>query len=362
MEEEIVGFRFHPTGYELVNHHLKRKLQKIDENRCVIPDVNVYDYNPPDLHTVYNEKSCKRSTSSDSFFFCPLNRLNPNSNRYKRQARGGYWSETGEKKDIVEEETGKTIGTKRILVFYSGKQGNAHATEWAMHEYHLNADAADSTITDPEFSLLVGEENIPAQPEKGSPPSVGVYSPMQFLMAERSAIVNHGFDNEDFKKAGTPSYETNSISPSIEAQETNFQEFSLLMEELNIPTQPEKGSLEPLLMAEQSVIVNHGFDDEHGYTCSLTYEQSNSIMQMENFGSKEASPESNFLGQPAVESQTPQTKSPIVEGPEYTAGGTCYKESYAAFSNDYENGIWISDLDFWRDDELVQKQIHGVLY
>ncbi|OWM64746.1 hypothetical protein CDL15_Pgr028463 [Punica granatum] len=413
MEEEIVGFRFHPTGYELVNHHLKRKLQKIDENRCVIPDVNVYDYNPPDLHTVYN------------------GRLNPNSNRYKRQARGGYWSETGEKKDIVEEETGKTIGTKRILVFYSGKQGNAHATEWAMHEYHLNADAADSTITDPmaiaicqvkrkarnkkgnlkkqqskkgnskkqqskngnskkqqstkagspsyeadssshgietretnfqEFSLLVGEENIPAQPEKGSPPSVGVYSPMQFLMAERSAIVNHGFDNEDFKKAGTPSYETNSISPSIEAQETNFQEFSLLMEELNIPTQPEKGSLEPLLMAEQSVIVNHGFDDEHGYTCSLTYEQSNSIMQMENFGSKEASPESNFLGQPAVESQTPQTKSPIVEGPEYTAGGTCYKESYAAFSNDYENGIWISDLDFWRDDELVQKQIHGVLY
>ncbi|OWM64745.1 NAC domain-containing protein 71-like [Punica granatum] len=322
MEEEIVGLRFRPTGYEVVNHHLKRKLQKINESRCVIPDVNIYDYNPQDLCAVYNERSCKRSTSSDSFFFCPRNRLNPNSHRNKRQARGGYWKETGKKKDIEEEETGRTIGTKRILVFHCGKRT-------AIALCHIKKKARN---------------------RKGN--------------SKKQQIKKGNSKKRQSKKAGTctPSYETNSISPSIEAQETNFQQFSLLMEELNIPTQPEKGSLEPLLMAEQSVTVNHGFDDEHGYTCNLTYEQRNSIMQMENFGSKEASPESSSLGQPAVESPIPQTKSPIFEGPEYTAGGTCYKESYTLFSNDYEDGISISDLDFWRDDELVQKQIHDVLY
>ncbi|OWM64747.1 hypothetical protein CDL15_Pgr028464 [Punica granatum] len=340
MEEEIVGFRFHPTGYELVNHHLKRKLQKIDENRCMIPDVNIYDYNPQDLHAVYN------------------GRLNPNSDRNKRQARGGYWKETGEKKYIEEEETGKTIGTKRILVFYSGKQGNAHATEWAMHEYHLNADAADSTITD-QMAIALCHVKKKARNKKGN------------LKKQQSKKGNskkqqskHGNSKkQQSKKAGSPSYEADSSSHGIETQEKNFQEFSLLGGQENVLAQPEKGSPsvgvyspEQFPMAEQLATVNHGFYNKHRYTHNMTYEQSNTNMQsgLENFGSNETSQNSTFIGQPSVESS-------VFGRLDYTARGTCHSEDNTLHNDDCEDGICLWEMDFWRDEQLMQEQIHNAL-
>ncbi|OWM64764.1 hypothetical protein CDL15_Pgr028481 [Punica granatum] len=109
-------------------------------------------------------------------------------------------AETSRKKDAEEEETVKTIGAKRVLVFYCGKHGNTNMMDRPVHKYHLNADAADSTITDL------------ARIKKGNS------------------------KKQQSKKAGSPSYEADSSSPEgIEAQETNFQEE-------NIPTQPAKGS------------------------------------------------------------------------------------------------------------------------
>ncbi|XP_031393948.1 uncharacterized protein LOC116205469 [Punica granatum] len=174
------------------------------------------------------------------------------------------------------------------------------------------------------------------------------------------------------KKAGSPSLEANLSSPEgIETQETNFQELSLAIEEENIPTQPEKGSpsvgvcsAEPVLMAERSAVVYHGSDNEHGYTCNVTYEQSDSNMQSgpENLGSKETCWNSSFLGQPSVESRTPMTKSPVFGWPDPTAGGTCHNEGNTAYNSEYEDGICLSELDFWRDEQLIQEQIHDALY
>lgn len=43
------GFGFHPTDVELISHYLKRKVhdQKIDYD--VIPEIDIYKYEPWDL-------------------------------------------------------------------------------------------------------------------------------------------------------------------------------------------------------------------------------------------------------------------------------------------------------------------------
>ncbi|XP_031390117.1 uncharacterized protein LOC116202662 [Punica granatum] len=74
-----------------------------------------------------------------------------------------------------------------------------------VHKYHLNADAADSTITD----LM----------------AITIYH-----VIKKARIKKGNSKKQQSKKAGSPSYEADSSSPEgIEAQETNFQEFSLLI-------------------------------------------------------------------------------------------------------------------------------------
>ncbi|OWM64752.1 hypothetical protein CDL15_Pgr028469 [Punica granatum] len=126
--------------------------------------------------------------------------------------------QSGEKKDIVEEETGKTIGTKRISVFYSGKQGNAHTMEWAMHEYHLNADAADNTITDP-MAIALRHVKKKALNKKGN-------LKKQQSKKGNSKKQQSKKDNskkQQSKKAGSPSYEADSIRHGIETREQIFR-------------------------------------------------------------------------------------------------------------------------------------------
>ncbi|XP_039172704.1 NAC domain-containing protein 74-like [Eucalyptus grandis] len=46
------------------------------------------------------------------------------------------------------------MGTKRILVYYEGRQPKGRRTDVAMHEYHLNSDDSDSKISDPTAMVL----------------------------------------------------------------------------------------------------------------------------------------------------------------------------------------------------------------
>ncbi|KAK4802728.1 hypothetical protein SAY86_000931 [Trapa natans] len=159
MEEEIVGFRFYPTPGELVNHYLRRKLQKIDHGElCVIPELNIYDYDPRDLLAIYNEKSCIRSDNSGGcFFLCPrgTNSSTSKKNCNKRRAGNGYWKETSKKQDVEDEETGRVIGTKRIFAYYEGNQKNGSKTDLASHEYHLTEAIPDGSIADPVMSSSI---------------------------------------------------------------------------------------------------------------------------------------------------------------------------------------------------------------
>ncbi|XP_056159482.1 protein NTM1-like 9 isoform X5 [Syzygium oleosum] len=141
-----VGLRFKPTEDELVAHHLTKKLRGEMGTTCIIPELYIYDWEPPELFTRYNELSCIPSDGSECFFFCPRVR--------KRKTACGFWKETSTKRVIQASDTGEEIGLRRSLVYHKGRQKNAHRTNLGIHEYHLNSNVFDSEISDPTALVL----------------------------------------------------------------------------------------------------------------------------------------------------------------------------------------------------------------
>ncbi|XP_048134838.1 protein NTM1-like 9 isoform X2 [Rhodamnia argentea] len=143
-----VGLRFKPTEYELVRHHLTRKLRGEIEAICLIPELYIYDWEPPELFARYNELSSIPSDGSECFFFCPRGR------KRKRKTQCGFWKETSTIRPVQAPGTGEEIGLRRSMVYHEGQQGNARRTKFGMYEYHLNSNISDSEISDPTALVL----------------------------------------------------------------------------------------------------------------------------------------------------------------------------------------------------------------
>ncbi|OWM64762.1 protein NTM1-like 9 [Punica granatum] len=328
MEREIMGFRFNPTPEQLVNYHLKRKLQMInDEDRCMIPDVNIYEYDPGDLCAVYNEKCWKRSTSSDSFFFCPQKRRNTNSGsskkcNYSRKAGDGYWKETSKKRGIKDEETGETIGTKRIYSFYYGNQNDHRETDWALHEYHLSAAVADNTIPDPTAFVLchIKKKKMSQQANSKNQQTTSTASPCGEAEADASA------------SAVTPGN-----TEEIAAQGKTPEGSALVMEG------PQ------LLVAEQSPIISpspsseldraYGFFNDPSY-CFMDNPLENHIRGQDNI------PAAAFHEKETMQSGTLPTEMSITDWPDwpdYPMRGTC-DSSEGNFTSDNSDDDFNPDV------------------
>ncbi|KAJ8618823.1 hypothetical protein MRB53_015009 [Persea americana] len=122
------GFRFHPTDEELVVHFLYRKVALLPCHPDIIPDVDLYRYDPWEL----NGKAL--SGDNQLYFFSQITqeRISPN----------GYWKHLGVDDPIT--SASQTVGFKKFLVFYIGEAPVGIKTNWVMHEYHLLDGATTS--------------------------------------------------------------------------------------------------------------------------------------------------------------------------------------------------------------------------
>ncbi|XP_021691008.2 protein NTM1-like 9 [Hevea brasiliensis] len=126
-----IGYRFHPTDEELVNHYLRLKMLGYDHEVQEIPDVNVLDFEPWDLPHIEHPEVVISYNPNDQvwYFFCPRKYRNSNSHKAKRTTNAGYWKVTSKDRKINEN------CIKKNLVFYQGRH-KGEKTNWIMHEYN----------------------------------------------------------------------------------------------------------------------------------------------------------------------------------------------------------------------------------
>ncbi|XP_013614048.1 PREDICTED: NAC domain-containing protein 69-like isoform X2 [Brassica oleracea var. oleracea] len=137
MENNLVGYRFSPTGEELINHYLKNKI--LGKSWLVdhaISEVNICRYEPWFL------PSLSKLESKDLvwYFFSPKEYTSAKKNVTKRTTPSGYWKATGVDRKIKDwRGNGVEIGIKKTLVYYEGRVPNGVWTPWVLHEYHITS-------------------------------------------------------------------------------------------------------------------------------------------------------------------------------------------------------------------------------
>ncbi|KGN66118.1 NAC domain-containing protein 101 isoform X2 [Cucumis sativus] len=131
-----VGFRFHPTDEELFNHYLKNKIVGRESLVQYIRQVDICNFEPWELPSLSNDQTGDHQW----FFFSAQDFKYSNGRRSNRATKTGYWKSTGKDRQIMARGTKVLIGTKKTLVFYSGRVPNGIKTNWVIHEYHLHPD------------------------------------------------------------------------------------------------------------------------------------------------------------------------------------------------------------------------------
>nr|QSD99865.1 NAC family transcription factor [Melilotus albus] len=141
MMKLMPGFRFRPTGVELINYFLKRKVMGKRFQNNLISELDIYKYAPWDLP----DKSYLKTGDLEWYFFCPVEKKYGNGVRLNRATEIGYWKSTG--KDRAVQHKNQTVGMIKTLIFHTGKAPRGDRTDWVMHEYRLeDKDLADKGI------------------------------------------------------------------------------------------------------------------------------------------------------------------------------------------------------------------------
>ncbi|CAN7112893.1 hypothetical protein HID58_003943 [Brassica napus] len=133
------GFKFSPTDIELISYYLKRKMDGLEGSVEIIPELDIYNFEPWDLP----DKSVVKS-ESEWFFFCARGKKYPHGSQNRRATKMGYWKATGKERNV--KSGSEVIGTKRTLVFHIGRAPKGGRTEWLMHEYCMIGISLDALV------------------------------------------------------------------------------------------------------------------------------------------------------------------------------------------------------------------------
>ncbi|XP_059651114.1 NAC domain-containing protein 104-like isoform X2 [Cornus florida] len=126
------GFRFCPTDEELVVHFLHRKAALLPCHPGVIPDLDLYPFDPWELEG-------KAMAEGNKWYFF--------SRRTRTRITGsGYWKPLGDDESIIS-KAGKTVGMKKCYMFYIGEPPAGDKTNWIMQEYRLSDSGSSSRST-----------------------------------------------------------------------------------------------------------------------------------------------------------------------------------------------------------------------
>nr|XP_009762859.1 PREDICTED: NAC transcription factor 25 isoform X2 [Nicotiana sylvestris] len=133
------GFRFYPTDEELVVHFLHRKAALLPCHPDVIPDLDLYPYDPWDLDG-------KAMAEGNKWYFY--------SRRTQSRITGnGYWKSLGLDEPIFSSSSCDKVGIKKYYAFYIGEPPEGVKTNWdyskwvicRVHERNCDNDDDDGT-------------------------------------------------------------------------------------------------------------------------------------------------------------------------------------------------------------------------
>ncbi|XVF22258.1 hypothetical protein REPUB_Repub12eG0157900 [Reevesia pubescens] len=174
---DIVGYRFHPTDKELVDHYLWNKILGRDSLVQAIKQVDgLFNKDPCEL------PCCSNIKSADQVWYFFSRR--EDNKRVKRTTDKGFWKVTGKPRSVKGK---RGIAVKKTLVYYEGRTPNAKWTPWVMHEYIFTSTLLDNK----EGVFLCKLKN--KEDEKADTPSSESFQPSQVAdddIPENSELFN----------------------------------------------------------------------------------------------------------------------------------------------------------------------------